>query len=102
MKAGEEIRRLPNCAHAFHSGGCIDRWLRSHNSCPICKRAALPYLAGGAHGKHRHAHAAPTGAEEEEGRAGAGGAGDSVADSYRRLAGAWAELAGYAHPRSEV
>ena len=32
---GEEIKTLP-CAHRFHAK-CVDRWLRGHRSCPMCK-----------------------------------------------------------------
>ncbi|CAA0807041.1 RING-H2 finger protein ATL80 [Striga hermonthica] len=34
--AGEEIRVLPQCGHAFHVA-CIDTWLGSHSSCPSCR-----------------------------------------------------------------
>ncbi|GJU41226.1 RING-H2 finger protein ATL63-like protein [Tanacetum coccineum] len=33
----EEIgRKLPVCGHAFHVD-CIDMWLHSHSTCPICR-----------------------------------------------------------------
>ncbi|XP_076893940.1 RING-H2 finger protein ATL2-like [Bidens hawaiensis] len=38
----EEIgRKLPACGHAFHVE-CIDMWLQSHSTCPIC-RATIQY-----------------------------------------------------------
>ncbi|MCO5608019.1 hypothetical protein L7F22_062222 [Adiantum nelumboides] len=32
----EEVRLLPSCAHLFHQS-CIDAWLLSHPSCPLCR-----------------------------------------------------------------
>ncbi|KAK1419558.1 hypothetical protein QVD17_28743 [Tagetes erecta] len=33
---GDELRTLPECMHSFHVP-CIDMWLYSHRSCPICR-----------------------------------------------------------------
>ncbi|KAH0457375.1 hypothetical protein IEQ34_012690 [Dendrobium chrysotoxum] len=35
---GEWLRTLPICGHAFHIE-CIDVWLRSHPTCPLCRAA---------------------------------------------------------------
>ncbi|XP_019161389.1 PREDICTED: RING-H2 finger protein ATL33-like [Ipomoea nil] len=47
--AGEEIRELNACKHMFHVK-CIDVWLGSHSTCPVCRtfvpfrRSKLPVI----------------------------------------------------------
>ncbi|WVZ74183.1 hypothetical protein U9M48_022396 [Paspalum notatum var. saurae] len=42
VEAADEVRRLGNCAHAFHRG-CIDRWIDlGRATCPLCRSDLLP------------------------------------------------------------
>ncbi|KAG0495902.1 hypothetical protein HPP92_000593 [Vanilla planifolia] len=36
---GELMRLLPGCRHVFHVA-CIDMWLYSHSTCPVCRAEA--------------------------------------------------------------
>ncbi|MED6205399.1 hypothetical protein PIB30_017211 [Stylosanthes scabra] len=37
----EVLRLLPKCQHAFHIN-CIDKWLESHSTCPLCRYRVEP------------------------------------------------------------
>lgn len=41
LEDGEMVRVLPNCKHMFHVE-CIDMWLGSHPTCPLCRTEAQP------------------------------------------------------------
>ncbi|KAG9151251.1 hypothetical protein Leryth_002800 [Lithospermum erythrorhizon] len=34
------VKLIPNCGHVFHPY-CIDTWLESHVSCPLCRCSNL-------------------------------------------------------------
>ncbi|XP_009361402.2 RING-H2 finger protein ATL52 [Pyrus x bretschneideri] len=45
FEENESLRLLPKCNHAFHVR-CIDTWLKSHSSCPLCRsNIAAPAIA---------------------------------------------------------
>lgn len=37
----ETLRLIPQCCHVFHPG-CIDAWLRSQTTCPLCRANLVP------------------------------------------------------------
>lgn len=41
FEEAEKGRLLPKCNHSFHTE-CIDMWLHSHSTCPLCRTSAKP------------------------------------------------------------
>ncbi|KAF8702564.1 hypothetical protein HU200_032948 [Digitaria exilis] len=53
LEATDEVRRLGNCAHAFHTR-CIDRWIdMGEVTCPLCRSNLLPRRRAGLLGRAR-------------------------------------------------
>ncbi|KAI5057047.1 hypothetical protein GOP47_0028865 [Adiantum capillus-veneris] len=44
FQENEKGRMLPSCRHTFHTE-CIDMWLFSHSTCPLCRSVVLPASA---------------------------------------------------------
>ncbi|XP_074375213.1 RING-H2 finger protein ATL70-like [Apium graveolens] len=40
-KGSDMLRLLPDCGHLFHLK-CVDPWLQSHPTCPVCRTSPLP------------------------------------------------------------
>ncbi|KAG0586440.1 hypothetical protein KC19_2G090700 [Ceratodon purpureus] len=41
FESGEKGRTLPKCGHHFHLD-CVDMWLYSHSTCPLCRASVRP------------------------------------------------------------
>ncbi|KAJ3692169.1 hypothetical protein LUZ60_012519 [Juncus effusus] len=45
VQEGEKVRQLTDCKHLFHPE-CIDMWLYSHSTCPLCRSTVNPVQGG--------------------------------------------------------
>ncbi|XP_041023185.1 RING-H2 finger protein ATL40-like [Juglans microcarpa x Juglans regia] len=88
------VRLLPNCKHMFHVE-CIDVWLNSNKTCPVCRTVADPKVQperndkGTIFGVQRPTappieNSIPHGAAELDQKAGGSGSGSRLS-SFRRM-----------------
>ncbi|KAF0913624.1 hypothetical protein E2562_023734 [Oryza meyeriana var. granulata] len=56
LRDGDACRLLPRCGHRFHAE-CVDRWFRSHATCPLCRAAVVDGDAG--EPDHKAVHVQP-------------------------------------------
>ena len=45
FKEGDKGRLLPGCCHSFHVE-CVDMWLDSHSTCPLCRATVVSETPG--------------------------------------------------------
>lgn len=43
-QADEKLQQIPACGHTFHMD-CIDLWLTSHTTCPLCRLSLIPKIS---------------------------------------------------------
>ncbi|KAJ0235559.1 RING-H2 finger protein ATL58 [Hirschfeldia incana] len=43
-QAEDKLQQIPSCGHTFHMD-CIDLWLSSHTTCPLCRLTLVPSQA---------------------------------------------------------
>ncbi|KAH9309757.1 hypothetical protein KI387_037668, partial [Taxus chinensis] len=58
FEKNEKLRALPNCNHRFHTE-CINMWLHSHITCPLCRTKVIPppkAVQSGTHAAEIHAN----------------------------------------------
>lgn len=85
LEEGEIARTLPNCKHTFHAN-CIDQWLGSNSTCPICRTEAEPRLVAEPREGMVVAAVAPPSAPPLEGTSdGKVGGSSSRLSSFRRI-----------------
>lgn len=52
-QAEDRLQQIPACGHTFHMD-CIDHWLTTHNTCPLCRLSLLPSAKSQSEPPHIH------------------------------------------------
>ncbi|XP_009759313.1 RING-H2 finger protein ATL7-like [Nicotiana tabacum] len=65
-EAEDKLQQIPACGHTFHMD-CIDHWLVTHNTCPLCRRSILaPTKANTEETPDRRAETTETNSTEQD------------------------------------
>ncbi|KAL4294682.1 hypothetical protein HN51_045497 [Arachis hypogaea] len=51
-QAEDKLQQIPACGHTFHMS-CIDLWLSSHSTCPLCRLSLLTSAKSSTEPSHR-------------------------------------------------
>lgn len=52
-QAEDRLQQIPACCHTFHMD-CIDHWLTTHSTCPLCRLSLLPSTKSSTELQHIH------------------------------------------------
>lgn len=65
-QADDRLQQIPVCGHTFHMD-CIDLWLATHSTCPLCRQSLLTPAKASSETPHTSAETSDRTSAEESG-----------------------------------